>query len=215
VLADLTPAGTVALSAEAPGEIRYTLDGSEPTPASALYGAPLAPAAIKAALYVDGARAGPVLDRSAASFAVRASQALRLCNDRLALNLEGPPGPGHAAYFVNPVDACWIWPAADLDKTRRVSVSFARLAFNFALDPAHNSAIAHPPRTPLGEIEVRQDNCLADPLAVAPLPPGAAGARGEVTLTLPPRSGRHDLCITTTGRSYDPVIAVDEVRLAP
>ncbi|MDB5475641.1 MAG: Beta-N-acetylhexosaminidase [Phenylobacterium sp.] len=144
--------------------------------------------------------------------ASRASQELRLCNDKLALNLEGA-GPAHRTYLINPQDPCWIWAGADLEGVRRVTVDFARLPFNFGLDAAHNTVLLHPPRTPSGEIEVRQDSCTADPIAVAALPPGGPGGRGAVTLKLPPRSGRHDLCFTFTGRSFDPTPALGQVRL--
>jgi hexosaminidase len=212
VLATPTPAGTISLSAQAPGDVRYTLDGTDPTPASPLAAEPLAPGHIKAALFIDGARAGPILDRTPASFARRTSQELKLCNEKLTLNLEGAD---HRTYFVNPSDSCWIYTAADLGAARKVSIAFARVPFGFGLDPAHNFVVVHPPRTGDGEIEVRPDTCLADPLAVAPLPPGRVGERGEVTLTLPPRAGRHDLCITFTSRGFDPVLAVEWAEVAP
>jgi hexosaminidase len=212
VLATATPAGAVALSAQAPGEIRYTLDGTDPTPTSALFGEPLAPARIKAALFIDGARAGPILERTPAGLARRPSQELKPCNDKLTLNLEGAD---HRTYFLNPSDACWTYTSADLGAARRITVAFARTPFGFGLDPAHNFVIVHPPRSPAGEVEVRPDTCLTDPLAVAPLPPGGPGASGQVTLALPPRTGRHDLCITFTGRTYDPLLAVDWVEVGP
>lgn len=212
VTAITTPVGTVALSTQAPGDIRYTLDGSDPSASSSVYGSPLEPGRIRAALFIDGVRAGPILERTAQSFARRASQELKLCNEKLTLNLEGPE---HATYFVNPSDACWTYAAADMDHARKVTVSFERLPFGFGLDPAHNFVVVHPPRTAAGEVEVHPDTCLTDPLAIAPLPAGRVGERGQVTLDLPPRSGRHDLCVTFTGRSYDPLLAVAWVEVSP
>ncbi len=212
VLATATPDGALALSAQAPGDIRYTVDGTDPTPASALFHEPLAPGRIKAALFIDGARVSPILERTPADIARRTSQELRLCNEKLTLNLEGAD---HRTYFVNPTDACWTYPGANLAEARKVTVAFARTPFGFGLDPAHNFVVVHPPRSAGGEIEVRPDTCLTDPLAVTPLPAGGPGQHGEVTLTLPPRSGRHDLCITFTGRGFEPVLAVDWVEVAP
>jgi hexosaminidase len=212
------PAGAVSLVSETGGQIRYTTDGSEPTPRSALYEQPFVPppaGRVRAAAFFDEVRITPTAERTTASLDVRASQELRLCNDKLALNLEGAPGPGRRTYLINPADPCWVFQGADLDRARQVTVAFERLPFNFGLDPAHNAAGVHPPRAPAGEIELRQDSCLTDPIAVAPLPPGRPGERGQVTLSLPPRSGRHDLCVIFTGLSFDPVPAVAEVRLAP
>jgi hexosaminidase len=210
-------AGTVTLGSETGGQIHYTVDGADPTPRSTLYEQPFVPPAgrIKAAAFLDDVRITPVAERATASFDVRPSQELKPCNDKLLLNLEGAPGPERRIYLVNPVDACWVFQGADLDRASRVTVAFERLAFNFGLDPAHNVAVVRPPRTPGGEVELRQDSCLADPMAVAPLPPGRAGERGEVTLKLPPRTGRHDLCVIFTGLAFDPFPAVDQVRLVP
>ena len=139
----------------------------------------------------------------------RMSQELKLCNDKLALNLEGPD---HRTYLTNPQDACWIWPGADLTGVKRLEIGFARLPFLFGLDPAHNTAVVRPPRTPGGEVEVR-DGCASDPIAVAPIPP--AGGATAVTLDLPPRQGSHDLCVVFTASSFDPMLALDHIELAP
>ena len=82
----------------------------------------------------------------------------------------------------------------------------------FALDPAHNTAVVRPPRGPGGEVEVR-DGCASDPIAVAPVPP--AGGPTTVTLDLPPRVGAHDLCVVFTSASFDPMLALDHIELAP
>ncbi|HEX4710754.1 family 20 glycosylhydrolase [Phenylobacterium sp.] len=223
---DGAPAGadaTVTLASQPGlGEMRYTTDGSEPGPASQLYAQGFAvklPARVRAAVYLEGARLGPIADErlDAASIRRRASQQLRLCNDKLQLSLEGArTADGRSpAYLVNPQDACWIYAGADLTGIERLTVAFARLPFNFGLDAGHNSVILHPPRQPAGELEVRQDSCLSDPIAVAALPSGTVGSRAEVSLPLPVRSGRHDLCFTFTSLSFDPLLAIDWVQLAP
>ncbi|MDB5416916.1 MAG: beta-N-acetylhexosaminidase [Phenylobacterium sp.] len=200
------------------GEVRYTTDGSEPRATSMIYDQPITvagPTALKATLFLDGVRVGPTLARDidASGLSSRASQELKLCNDKLSLNLEGAPGAGRRTYLVNPADPCWIFTGVDLDRTRTVAVSFERLPFNFGLDPGHNTVMVHPSRRAAGELEVRQDSCTADPLVVASLPPGHPGSRTELRLKLPVVSGRHDLCFTFTGRGYDPVPSIDRVRL--
>lgn len=215
-------AAVTLASALGVGEVRYTTDGSEPQAGSPGYTQPFAvalPARVRAAAFLDGRRLGPaaVAALDAASIRRRTSQQLRLCNEKLQLNLEGPPGAGGAGrtYLVNPQDGCWIYPAADLDGVAGLSVGFARLPFLFGLDAGHNSVVVHPPRTPGGELEVRRDGCLSDPIAVAPLPPGGPGEAREVSVTLPPLAGRHDLCFTFTAAGFDPLLALDWVQLAP
>ena len=140
----------------------------------------------------------------------RMSQELKLCNDKLALNLEGRGG---RTYLTNPQEGCWIWPGADLTGVRRLEIGFARLPFAFALDPAHNTAVVRPPRGPGGEVEVRQDTCLSDPIAVVPVPPGSAPS--TITLDLPSRTGSHDLCVVFTSEGFDPLLALDHIQLEP
>jgi hexosaminidase len=224
---EATPTGadtaSVALATQlGVGEIRYTLDGSAPGPTSTLYGQAIAvqlPTRIRAVAVLDGAAAGPITDQKLDAMTIRrrASQQLRLCNPALALNLGGArsgQGPD-PTYLINPQDRCWIYPGAELTGVAQVTVALARLPFNFGLDAGHNTAIVRPPRSPGGELEVRQDSCVTDPLAVAPLPPGEVGSRGTVILPLPARSGRHDLCFTYTSASFDPMVAIDWVQLAP
>jgi hexosaminidase len=204
------------------GEIRYTTDGSEPGPAAAVYNQPFPvklPGRVRAVATLDGVRLGPVSDLSvdATSVRRRTSQQLRLCNTALSLNLEGErTGPGDGpTYLINPQDRCWIYPAADLTGVESVTVALARLPFNFSLDAGHNTAIVRPPRQPPGELEVRQDTCASDPIALAAIPAGGVGSRGTLTLPLPARAGRHDLCFTYTSAGFDPLIAIDWVQLAP
>ena len=204
------------------GDLRYTTDGSEPAPTSPLYSQAFAiklPARVRAATYLDGARIGPVAEQrlDASSIRHRTSQQLKLCNDKLQLNLEGATVAGRRdpAYLINPQDACWIYAGADLTGVARLTVAFGRLPFNFGLDAGHNSVILHPPRTPGGELEVRQDTCTSDPIAVAAVTPQAVGTHSELSLSLPARSGRHDLCFTFTSLGFDPMLAIDWVQLTP
>jgi hexosaminidase len=210
----------VALTSQASdiGEIRYTTDGSDPVPASALYQTPFAAPAsseVRAGLFIDGRLASPIAARKLEADRVlhRSSQQLKLCNDRLGLNLEGGGPDPRPVYLINPLDACWTWPGAALDGVSSVTVGIGRLPFIYGLDQAHNTVIAHPPREPSGEIEVHQDGCLTEPIAVAELPAGDVGTRSEMTLQLPARTGRHDLCFTFTSERYDPILALDWVQL--
>ena len=201
------------------GEIRYALGGAAPNASSPIYAAPLPltkASELRAALFLNGERLGPVvqarLDPQAPPS--RTSQDLQLCNDGLALNLEGGGAAAGRTYLANPINACWIWPKADLGKVRSVEVAFARLPFNLGLG-SQGAITVRPARQPTGEIEVRQDGCDHDPVAVAELPAGAPGDRATLRLNLTPRSGLHDLCFTFTAPGYAPVLALERVRLLP
>jgi hexosaminidase len=206
----------VTFAAQGGGEIRYTTDGTEPGVASSAYAAPLpATGPIRAALFLDGARIGPTTTWTPAALRLRRSQELKLCNDKLGLNLEGAAGPVRRTFLINPADPCWTWTGAELTGVGQVTAAFERVPFNLAMDPAHNTVMVHPPRRPGGEFEVREDSCLSDPVAVAPLPAGGPGTRSVLTLKLPPRTGRHDLCFSFTGMTFDPVKALERVELGP
>jgi hexosaminidase len=212
----------VLASQLAVGDVRYTIDGSEPGVGSPLYRQAFAialPARVRAAIYLDAARIGPIADQrlDATSIRWRASQQLKLCNDGLALNLEGAAtiAGREPAYLVNPQDPCWIYVGADLTGIEHVTVAFGRLPFNFGLDAAHNRVVAHPPRQPTGELELRLDSCTSDPIAVAALAPQNVWTPSQMELPLPSRSGRHDLCFTFTSMSFDPILAIDWVQLVP
>ncbi len=207
----------VALSTQTGlGEIRYTTDGSAPTAASPRYDQPITtvlPGRLRAALFLDGAEVSPIAERPLDGLSIRrrTSQELKLCDDKLALNLEGAGGAApHPVYLTNPVDSCWIYTAADLDGVSQVTAAIGRLPFMFGLDSAHDSVVVHPPQTPSGELEVRQDSCASEPIAVAPLTGSTS-----LTLDLPPRAGRHDLCFSFTSTGFDPVLTLDWVQLAP
>ncbi len=60
---------------------------------------------------------------------------------------------------------------------------------------------------------MRQDGCQSDPIAVAPVP--APGGPSTISLSLPPRSGRHDLCVLFTYAAFDPMLALDSLALEP
>ena len=199
-IAPAAAAPAVELSAQpGVGEIRYTLDGGVPGPTSLRYVQPLpltGPMEVRAALFLDGEQLGPVAEHAfdPQAPASRDSQDLKLCNDGLALNLEGAPRPVRRTYLVNPVNACWIWPQADLGRARRVEIAFARLPFDLSLGAKWDTVAVRPPRQPTGEVEVRQDGCDGAPIAVAELPPGGVGQRASLTLPLPPRTGRQRGC---------------------
>lgn len=212
------------------GQIRYTLDGSEPTPASPAFEKPIqapAPVRVRARVF-DGVRpVAPALDERVdfGQLHTRASQELKTCSDRVTLDLgQDPPGKGpRPAFAVDIMNPCWLWRDADLDGVKAISASVGTLPYNFAFatdnDKAFPSSAPGPalaaPTTKDGELEVRLDGCDGAPVAVLPL--GPAASKSAVT-TLPAAalkgvSGRHDLCFRFTGKDRDQLWVVSRIRL--
>jgi hexosaminidase len=148
----------------------------------------------------------------------RASQQLKLCTEKIALNLEddAPVNGPRARFLVDIMNPCWIWPAADLTGLSEIDVAVGQLPFNFQIGDDIKKIVLRAPATPEGELEVRQNRCDGPPIAVMPL---AAAARSQgvtrLKVKLPPIEGVHDLCFNFTQKSVDPFWVVDRVTLGP
>ena len=211
---------TVALASQL-GEIRYTLDGAAPTSASPLYASPISvtgPVRIRAATFIGGRKVSPELDRQIdpAGPERRASQELTLCSNGVSLNLAGQNPAQLGPYLVDVMNPCWIWPQADLAHFDELRAAVTRLPFNFQIGADAAKIVLHPPTTPSGELEVRADGCKGDPMARLSLAP-ALKSDGVVTLVgkLPRLAGPHDLCLTFTQRTLDPMWVLAWAELAP
>ena len=213
----------VSLSSQAEtGEIRYTLDGSEPGAQSPLYRAPIEvkmPAALRAATFVAARQvAAPrsrTLDR--VSLMQRTDEELRSCSGKLVLRLEDDaPLEGERAIFnVDIMEPCWIFPAAQLAGVSRIAAAVGQLPFNFQIGEDVKKIPLPPPQTAQGELEVRVDGCAGERIAVLPLAP-AASHSGVTELPAMPvtrRDGRHDLCFFFTRGALEPMWVIDSVRL--
>jgi hexosaminidase len=205
------------------GEIRYTTDGSAPTMASMLYTAPLAlplPTHLKAAAFKDGAAISPVTAQviDALTIRHRTSQQLNLCTNGLDLNLEddGPIKGPRAAFLVDIMNPCWIYPKAEMTGIKSLSISVGQIPFNFQIGADRAKIALRPPHTPDGELEVR-DGCTGPVIAALPLA-AAVKTTGVTTLSASlaaPLTGPHDLCFSFTARSVDPISVVNWVQLTP
>lgn len=220
--------GTVTLSNQSGfGEIRYTTDGSEPTPTSNAYTQPLAvplPATIKATAFADGkalaATRSFALD--AKNLRARGSHTLRSCKKGLTLRLEddapadGRPDGDRALLLTDVFDPCWIYDGAELEGIGTLEVRVGQLPHNFQLWKDARLVVTRPATMPGGALEVRLDDCEGKPVATLPLAP-ARRSDGLSTLqaTLPALSGRHDLCFTFASGEHNPMWVVDEVTLLP
>ena len=204
------------------GHIRYTTDGSAPTPASAAYDQPLSlplPATLKAAAFDQDRQVSPIASERIDALSVRhrTSQQLATCSGNLVLNLEddGPVAGPRARFLVDVMNPCWIYPAADLDGVASLSVSVGQVPFNFQLGADRAKIPLRAPATPNGELEVRLDRCEGRPIATLALPKPAGVELTTLTAALPKLSGRHDLCFVFTADRLDPMSVIDWVQLVP
>ena len=212
---------TVALSNEAGSEIRYTLDGTPPTPQSRLYDAPLRlalPTRLRAIGVHDGRPLPGELDRAydAASMRRRDDNQLKLCSGHIALSLEddAPAAGPRAVFLLDIMNPCWIYEAAPLDGVAAIEIDVGQLPFNFQIGRDIERIIFRPPASEAGEFEVRAGGCDGERIAVLPL--AAAAANPAVTrlrAPIAPRSGSFDLCFTYTARGPNPLWAIDAVQL--
>jgi len=144
----------------------------------------------------------------------RASQDLKLCTEKIALNLEddAPIRGPRARFLVDIMNPCWIWPAADLAGVSGIEVVVGQLPFNFQIGDDLKKIHFRPPATPAGELEVR-DGCDGPLLASVPLAPALASqgvTRLKASLAA---TRRHDLCFTFTQKAVDPLWVLDRVSL--
>jgi hexosaminidase len=213
---------TLTLSAQVPAEIRYTLDGAEPTVRSLLYREPVEmrlPGRLRAASFVEGRSLPGAIDRSFDEEAVRrrSDSELKLCTEAVALKLEddAPAEGKRAAFLIDIMNPCWVYEGAVLDGIAELVLDVGQIPFNFQIGKDGEKISFRPPASPEGEMEVRL-GCQGERIAVLGL---AAAATNPAVTTLRaaivPRTGTHDLCITYTARGPEPLWAVDAVGLVP
>ncbi len=215
--------GTITLSQPAEmGEIHVTTDGSEPTVRSPLYTAPITFTGtnrVAAQSFLDGAPLG--LPRrwtfDDASPFTRAATAMQLCSNKLPLRIQddGATNGVRRILWGDVMQACWIWPKAKLDGVRSIVADVGSVPFNFALGADLASVTFRAPTTAAGELEVRRDGCDGPRIAVIPLAP-AARSTGVTRLSAPlpvAVQGEHDLCMTFTQRTPNPLWLLDRLTL--
>lgn len=204
------------------GEIRYTVDGNEPTAASPLYNAPIvadAATVIKAATYMGSTRLSHVreqaLDRL--SLSERTGDEMTLCSKWLSIKLDDdyPRDGDRAGLMVDIIKPCWVYEAPDMAGVTGVEVVVGNLPYNFQIGDQINDVDMMEPQTGEGEIIVFRNSCdTGEELARLPLAP-AADSHGLTTLKAG-LSGAEDaasLCFHVAASHYEPLWAIDRVRL--
>jgi hexosaminidase len=224
---------TVTLSNQAQGDgaavgdIRFTLDGREPSAQSTRYDAPLTVAAgteVRAAGFVGTEQASRTWARRLDAQAAlrRDSHDLEPCSDGIGLLLE-PAAGGNAAgaraanppLAVDIMNPCWIDRGVDLSAGPSITAAVAPLPFNYEIGADTAKIRVGDARTAEGELEIHIDGCDTPARALLPLAP-AASAPGVTTLPeqrLPRLPGRHDLCLRFARPRLDPLWAIDWVEV--
>lgn len=210
--------------AAALGEIRYTLDGGEPSAQSTRYEAPLTVPVgtqIRAATFVGAEQAARTSDMrlDAQTGLRRDSHDLELCSDAIGLLLEPVAGAdalaANAPLAVDIMNPCWIDRGVDLSAGPRIVAAVVPLPFNYEIGADAAKIRVGDSRTAEGELEIHVDGC--DTPAVTTLPLAAAAFSKDVTtLTaqrLPRLPGRHDLCLRFARPRLDPLWALDWVEI--
>ncbi len=200
------------------GEIRYTLDGSAPTPASSVYTAPFEtalPVTVTAAPFYDGqAIAKPTTAHlDARSLLRRNSYTMDQCSNDLPLAEAGGVDDARAVMMVNVMNPCWIYRGLDASNIDGMDIAVAHLPFNFQIGADIRKIPLYPQAAPSGQLELHLDSCSGALLAVLPLAEAAKNA-GFTTLhaAFAPRAGVHDVCLLFARRSVDPVWSIDWVQ---
>lgn len=113
-----------------------------------------------------------------------------------------------ASFQADILNPCWIYEGADLSGVREIEVGVGQIPYNFQVgdDLKSLNDRLRRPRTPEGELEVRQDGCDGEPIAVLPLKPAAASAGvTRLSARISPRGdGAHSLCFTFAQRPVSP-----------
>lgn len=209
------------------GQVRYTLDGTAPGPASPRYVGPVEVAwggEVRAATFAaDGTPLSAPrtirLDRD--WLYTRDSSRLPPCRDdglRLRLPLLPDLGArGTPVYDVDLFDACWTYPRAALEAPAHLHVELARLARNFGLTrPQLARRTARPPGTSGDRLLVRAGTCRGPLLASLPLPAGTTpGFRFSLDAPLPAAGASTDLCLVIAAALDGPLYGIDRIRVEP
>lgn len=141
---------------------------------------------------------------------------MKLCSEGLVLSLidDAPLQGERPAFMMDIMNPCWIYQAADLSGGKRIEAAVGQVPFNFQIGADRDRIRLATPRSADGELEVRVGGCDGEPVLVLPLKAAVADhATTVLSGDLPPREGRHDLCLRFAQPGLDPMWGVDWVRI--
>jgi len=209
------------------GEVRYTLDGSEPDSESALYTHPL-PIKLPVTISANAFWGGKPLARSrnlhvdALTLRTRRPEHLAACpgdehTRMLRLEDDEPLDPNtpdgkRAAVPVNVRTPCWYWPQAALDGIASVRVQAVDLPYIY-LDylPGDTTRFFPPPPAPV-DLEIRRGGCDGSLWTSARVLEQSVALK-QIDIPLPATTGTHDLCLRFNGDEHRTLWAIERVQL--
>ena len=186
------------------GDLRFTLDGKDPSIESTRYQGTFTvpvPSELRVAAFNGNRRISRprIVPINRDYSQRRASQQLKLCTENIALSLEDDaPLQGHRAVFLVDVqNPCWIFAGAELDAVTGIAAAVGQVPFNFQIGDLVKKIQFPHPVSQEGELEVHLDTCQGDVIARLPLLP--AISTNAVTalprVDIAPQTGKHDLCL--------------------
>jgi len=196
------------------GEVRYTTNGTVPTPTSPQYVHALEFSAqgkvtLRAATFGPGgfelaAARTRVLDAS--TLLNRDGSELASCSNEPGMRLGGNQTAQGTSpvYKVDVGNMCWLWRQAPLEGIQHVTLTAGRVAWRFG-DEAKD-AVVRPKASAAGEFEIHADSCTGPLLASLPLAPGTrSDGQDELnaTVSTSKSNAARDLCIFATGDPRD------------
>lgn len=204
------------------GDIRYTTDGSRPTPSSRRYSGSFSVAMrtrVRAASFSGTQRLSRELDRTidAISATRRTSQQLELCSQQIPLNLPGKNAAGGGSgpiYLIDVRNPCWIYHGAAPAGARHIAVGVAALPFNYQFaNEAGPEKLRYPAVQP--QLVVRR-GCDGPLIAQASLEKALRnGDESEIVATIPLLPRATDVCVTLARPTLSPLWALGWVELRP
>jgi len=193
------------------GELRYTLDGSEPRADSALYTEPLPlpalPTTLTATAFFDGQPLAKSRRAIIDANALRTRAAEQLVPDLesrpLRLEDDEPLDGERLAVPVTIQNPTWIWKDAVLDGIRSLEVEVVDLPYNFAFA---NESVGIPPNAPKDPVHLQLylDRFEGDPIAQALVEPHHPTPIQTLKLKLPEGTGStpRNLLFKFTGSEF-------------
>ena len=150
--------------------------------------------------------------------AVRRSQQLELCSDKLVLNLEddAPVRGLRARFLVDIMNPCWLWRGVELSRGATLVADVGQFPFNFQIGRDRDAIHLRPPLTAAGELEVRVDGCDGPQVATLPLAPALDedGVTRLPSITIPARSGTSRPVLHVHGHYDRPDVGDRPARVA-
>ena len=205
------------------GDIRYTVDGSEPNAQSKKVSGTVMVAnnSVLRATVFDGGR--PISDHvlqqvnPQVRYEIRDDE-LQSCDDALIIYLvDDAPLIGDRANFqVNIMDPCWIWNDAPIEHAAEIEVTVGQVPYNFQLMADIDNVVTRPLRDGKAALVVHENGCEGPVLTDLDLAPAMTNqALTVLSSAVQSDAATSDLCFVFHTGSIDPLWVIDSVKISP